>query len=346
MRFGSVEFFKKLILTVVIGWIIIATALAVFFCVRYFEVSGKENPSDDIPGNPDTVNIPDDTPLEQIYLILSSKGYTPEDILYFLHSNETSAVDGFFENTYKTDDDEPEENSETEDTSMSYTKLYPELYADAPDSFTTAENTVYLTFDDGPSENTLEILDILDNYGIKATFFMSGGYNDKAVSIMKEVSGRGHTVAFHSLSHNYPEIYGSVEAFLEDFNNTYMSVYEATGIKPQLYRFPGGSINNYNRFISAQIIAEVVRRGFVYHDWNVSGEDASKNATWTSIYNNVLNGIELNPSKRAVILLHDSAGKDTTVTTIEDIINALLNDGYTFAPLDNTVKPFTFSYND
>ena len=105
-------------------------------------------------------------------------------------------------------------------------------------------------------------------------------------------------------------------------------------------------INNYNRLIYPQLIAEVTRRGFTYYDWNVSGEDASTHATWTSIYNNVLNGIENNSSHRAVVLLHDSADKQLTVKTVEDIIIALQNDGYTFGQLDNTVKPVTFSYVD
>ena len=129
-------------------------------------------------------------------------------------------------------------------------------------------------------------------------------------------------------------------------NATYNSIYEATGVKPQIMRFPGGSINNYNRLVYPQIIAEVTRRGFVYYDWNVSGEDATTHATWTSIYNNVLNGINENTSGRAIVLLHDSADKQLTVTTVEDIIKALLADGYSFEALDNTVKPITFSYID
>lgn len=348
MYFGSVKFFKQLILGVVFGWIIVFTALAVFFGIKYFMLSKDVNKESNNNSISNELNIPDGMSLDQIYLMLCAKGYTPEDILEFLQNNETYAVEQYFAGKYNvTSDTASSESAITgTDTSMSYTKLYPELYADAPIEFISPEKTIYLTFDDGPSENTLEILDILDRYDIKATFFMSGGSGERTKEIMKEVAGRGHTLAVHSLSHNYNEVYESVEAFLEDFNNTYMSIYEATGVKPQLYRFPGGSINNYNRLISTQIIAEVTRRGFVYHDWNVSGEDATKNATWTSIYNNVLNGIDTNTTKRAVILLHDSADKHTTVTTVEDIIDALQADGYSFAALDNTIQPFTFSYTE
>lgn len=352
MYFGSVKFFKHLILTVVFGWIIIATGLALFFGIKYFLYS-KDLKQDSGEATGNVLNIPDNMPFEQIYLLLCAKGYSPDDIISFLADNEPVAFENFINNYILLSPDDSsdiEDNGGSEllntDTSLEYTKLYPELYANPPSEFVTPENVVYLTFDDGPSKNTKEILRILKKYDIKATFFMSGGYDENTAEMIKLVSDAGHTIGVHSLSHKYTEVYESMESFLEDFNNTYMSIYEATGVKPQLYRFPGGSVNNYNRFISAQLISEVVRRGFVYHDWNVSGEDAASGANWSSIYNNVINGIKSNSSGRAVILLHDSSDKYTTVTTLEDIIDKLLAEGYTFEPLDNTVKPFTFSYTE
>jgi len=156
----------------------------------------------------------------------------------------------------------------------------------------------------------------------------------------------GHTIGIHSISHDYEKIYSSVESYLDDFNETYMCVYNATGVKPQIFRFPGGSINNYNRFTYMQIIAEMTRRGFVYYDWNVSGEDAVHGADWTSIYNNIMSGIKSNTADRAIVLLHDSQSKENTVLVLEDIIDRLLEDGYRFDKLDNTVNPATFTYRD
>ena len=83
---------------------------------------------------------------------------------------------------------------------------------------------------------------------------------------MKAVADAGHTVGVHSISHDYEKVYESVESYLADFNDTYNCIYEATGVKPRFFRFPGGSINNYNRFVYMQIIAEMTRRGFVYFD--------------------------------------------------------------------------------
>lgn len=347
MYFGSVKFFKHLIVTVVICWIAIATGLAVFFGVK-LALSSKDTA---VPAETEeTLTIPDDTTLEQVYLVLASKGYTSEDIMKFLEENDSEAVKAFVEEYVRSNADlfQKTENTTDDntalDTSLSYTKSYPELYAQLPEEFLSEEKTAYLTFDDGPSQNTLDILRILDEHNIKATFFMCGSETEEGKDIMKKVADAGHTIGVHSRLHDYKVIYNSVEDYLDDFNNTYNNIYDATGVKPNIFRFPGGSINSYNQLVYKQIIAEMTRRGFVYYDWNVSGEDASRSATWTSIYNNVMNGIKENPDGRAIILLHDSAGKDTTARTVEDIIKELENMGYTFKPLDNTVKPITFNY--
>ncbi|MDE6599832.1 MAG: polysaccharide deacetylase [Oscillospiraceae bacterium] len=228
-----------------------------------------------------------------------------------------------------------------------YMELYPDLYAESPPAaFKEDSGTIYLTFDDGPSDRTSDILEILDRYDIKATFFVCGGNDEREQELMRQVAEAGHTIGIHSISHDYEKIYASVESYLDDFYETYMSVYNATGVKPQIFRFPGGSINNYNRFTYMQIIAEMTRRGFVYYDWNVSGEDAVKGADWTSIYNNIMSGIQRNTADRSIVLLHDSQSKENTVYVLEDVIDELLADGYKFDKLDNTVNPATFTYRD
>lgn len=352
MYFGSVKFFKHLIYTVIIGWFAAATFLAVFFGIR-FGIEAKRNKELAAAAEAVTEAAPENEnlTLEQYYLRMAADGYTSEDILNFIRENDNAAFNSCAEEYIAGNPDKFDVNADSAgtgsgSTAAEYTLLYPDLYAEAPAEFTEKEKTIYLTFDDGPSENTVDILNILDKYDIKATFFMCGGESERSKELMKMVADKGHTIGIHSASHEYEQVYESVESFLEDMNTTYDLIYEATGVKPQIMRFPGGSINNYNRLIYPQIIAEVTRRGFVYYDWNVSGEDATTHATWTSIYNNVLNGINENTSERAIVLLHDSADKQLTVTTVEDIINALLAEGYSFEALDNTVKPITFSYVD
>ena len=361
MYFGSVKFFKHLIYTVVFGWIAVATFLAVFFGVKYFIGNSKAaEVNASYKENHDTNTIPEDASFETLFLIMTaqmaSNGYSTEDILAFIRDNESEEFNKFVEEYVSENPDAFQEikdeagspsSAAEEDNSAEYTKLYPDLYADSyPESFQDDNGTIYLTFDDGPSKNTEEILYILNRYDIKATFFFNGGTDETTMERMKAVADAGHSVGIHSISHDYEKVYESVESYLADFNDTYNCIYEATGIKPQIFRFPGGSINNYNRFVYMQIIAEMTRRGFVYYDWNVSGEDAVHGANWTSIYNNVMTGIQNNSADRAIVLLHDADDKYATVMVLEDVIEALLRDGYSFGQIDTSVKPVTFSYTD
>jgi peptidoglycan/xylan/chitin deacetylase (PgdA/CDA1 family) len=356
MYFGSVRFFKHLIYTIFILFIGTIIFLAVFFGIKYYNLKSEtEIAPEPIVASEDSFSIPSDIPLSDILEAAKKNGYSTDLLLDALMIDNPEAVSLFADEITATEDGAVTDApivTETEDelsdlidhqlAAPAYQKLYPDLYAEAPTEFTITQNAAYLTFDDGPSENTADIVSILDSFDIKATFFFSGGDTAEDKRIMKLVADSGHTVAVHSLSHNYTQVYASVESFLEDFYNTYMSVYEATGIKPQIFRFPGGSVNNYNRFVYKEIIAEMTRRGFVYYDWNVSGEDAAETASWTSIYNYVLDGARLHRDDRAIILLHDS--KARTVTVVEDVIKAMQDMGYEFLPLENNVMPVTFAY--
>lgn len=356
MYFGSVKFFKHLIYIVFFAWLAVATFLAAFFGFKYFTKGRNEDSVTAANFNEEQdegkIVIPEGTSLEQLFLVMTTKGYSPEDMLSLIAEGDREEFVNYI-NDYMAENPDSFK-SEEEDTigagvnaDSPYMDLYPDLYAETPPTeFKKDSGTVYLTFDDGPSDRTLEILDILEEYDIKATFFFSGGNGEKEQEIMKQVAEAGHTVGVHSISHDYEKIYASVESYLDDFYETYTSIYNATGIKPQIFRFPGGSINNYNRFTYMQIIAEMTRRGFVYYDWNVSGEDAVRGADWTSIYNNILSGIRNNTADRAIVLLHDSQSKENTVLVLEDVLDALIADGYSFDKLDNTVMPATFTYRD
>ncbi len=355
MYFGSVKFFKHLIYIVFFTWLASATFLAAFFGFKYF--TGKKDGDSVTAGNfteaqEEKIIIPEGTSLKQLFLVMTTKGYSPEEMLPLIADGDKEEFISYV-NDYMAENPDSFK-SEEEDTvgagvnaDSPYMDLYPDLYAESPPTeFKEDSGTIYLTFDDGPSDRTLEILDILEEYDIKATFFFSGGNGEKEQEIMRQVAEAGHGIGVHSISHDYEKIYASVESYLDDFYETYTSIYNATGIKPQIFRFPGGSINNYNRFTYMQIIAEMTRRGFVYYDWNVSGEDAVKGADWTSIYNNITSGIQNNTADRAIVLLHDSQSKEATVLVLEDVLDMLIGDGYKFDKLDNTVNPATFTYRD
>lgn len=226
--------------------------------------------------------------------------------------------------------------------SFDYQELYPEMYAESPAELIVMPDTVYLTFDDGPSARTSEILDILKEKNIKATFFINGIDAEKQKELIKRIVSEGHSIGVHTYSHVYDHIYSSVEGFLTDFNKTYNIIYNVTGVKPGIFRFPGGSVNQYSSLVYKEIIAEMTRRGFTYYDWNASGGDAALNVTAKSVYNNSINTSE---NKNTVILLmHDSVGKHHTVAALPGVIQHFEEKGFQFDQITNDVSPITFDY--
>ncbi len=224
------------------------------------------------------------------------------------------------------------------DYSGTYSPVFAPRLAEAV-ADTTEEKTAYLTFDDGPSPRTGEILDILKEYDIKATFFVINA-KEEYTPYMQRAADEGHTIGVHSASHKYKEIYASVEAYLDDFTRCYDYIYTQTEISPTIYRFPGGSVNNYNKSTNKDIIREMSRRGFVYFDWNVESSDSSNKISRDTIYNNVIKGCK--GRQRAVIIMHDSIGKKSTVQALKRLIPELQRQGWVFKALTNEVKPMIF----
>ncbi len=211
------------------------------------------------------------------------------------------------------------------------------VQASAPE----ARRVCYLTFDDGPSSNTLRILLILEQYGVKATFFVM---STSKIEYVKQVKERGHTIGLHTSSHDYATVYSSVSAYFADLQQISDTVEALTGVQSKIIRFPGGSSNtksqNYCKGIMTALSSEVTARGYSYFDWNVSSGDASSaRPSAAYIKNCVLNGAR---NKNSIcVLMHDSAGKTTTVDALPGIILGLFEMGYTFAPLQQT----TYGYH-
>lgn len=222
-----------------------------------------------------------------------------------------------------------------------YQTLYPEMVCkDSPEKKVINPGTVYLTFDDGPTAYTGQILDTLAQYDVKATFFVIGRTGEESRMLMKRIVDEGHTIGVHTYSHEYLDIYKSPEAYLEDFNQIYTLIESNTGVKPEIFRFPGGSINAYNRAVHQEIIAEMMRRGFTYYDWNVSSEDASGNATQYSVANNISSRV--NHNTHHIVLMHDTNG--ATTGALSNVIQTLLESGYKLDALTNEVRPSNFLY--
>ena len=193
----------------------------------------------------------------------------------------------------------------------------------------------YLTFDDGPSDNTLEILEILRKYGIKATFFV---IESEKFDYIKNINDAGHTVGLHSATHNYSKIYSGINEYFNDLNHLADRVEQTIGKRPTVMRFPGGSSNQVSRKycggIMTKLVSMVGEKGYSYFDWNVSSGDAQSAApSYTYIRNNVLNGAA--DKNSACVLMHDSADKTTTVKALPEIIEGLMKMGYSFEPLSS-----------
>lgn len=196
---------------------------------------------------------------------------------------------------------------------------------------------VYLTFDNGPSENTALILDTLAQYGIKATFFVSGDESEEAAALYQRIVEEGHTLGMHSYSNKYSVIYQSEEAFEEDYHKIQDYLEQVTGIKSQIYRFPGGSDNAISNVPMEALIHFLNKEGTTYYDWNVSaGDTASMEYTAQEIVENVTQGVV--KYKTSVVLLHDGTDAETTVEAIGSLIEALQGMGAEILPIDENTQ--------
>ena len=190
--------------------------------------------------------------------------------------------------------------------------------------------TVYLTFDDGPNRGTTDvILDILKEEGVKATFFVTSRGPD---DLIKRMYDEGHSVALHTSSHNYAEVYSSIDNYFGDLLNIQARVKRITGYESKIIRFPGGSSNTISRKyalgIMSNLTTEVVNRGFKYYDWNINSGDAEGGYhTADEIYNNVTRS--LRKDRVNMVLMHDI--KTHTRDAIRNIIRYCKDNGY---PMD------------
>lgn len=204
--------------------------------------------------------------------------------------------------------------------------------AKQPETVQPDGKVIYLTFDDGPGKYTQQLLEVLDKYNAKATFFVvSTSYSGKT-DVMKKIVENGHSIGIHSATHQ-ESIYRSEETFLDDLYQMQQIIQDATGVKTTLMRFVGGSSNTtskkYCEGIMTKLTQKVTELGFQYFDWNVDSNDAGGAKTADAVYENVISGI--GSKKTAVVLQHDI--KEYSVEAVERIIQWGLANGYTFQAL-------------
>ena len=197
---------------------------------------------------------------------------------------------------------------------------------------------VYLTFDDGPSTRTEEILEILREYDVKATFFVVGKEDEYSMEMYKKIVEEGHTLGMHSYSHQYSVIYQSVDAFASDIDRLKKLLKTATGEDVKLYRFPGGSSNLVSKIGMQEFIKYLNSEGITYFDWNVSSGDAtSKELKAEALVQNVVQDVKI--YKSSVVLMHDAADKPNTVESLPELIEELRAMDVEILPITEDVEP-------
>ncbi len=189
---------------------------------------------------------------------------------------------------------------------------------------------VYLTFDDGPSSKvTGQILDILKEKNVKATFFVIGKNVASQPEVLKRTFAEGHQIANHGYSHNYKLIYSNTTEFEKDINMGHDAIKNilGEGYVNNVYRFPGGSFGN-----KANFKEKLVEMDYVYFDWNVLNGDAEGNNLTDEYLVKRFN--ETSKGYHVIIsLMHDTDAKSNTVRTLPGIIDKLIEEGYTFKTL-------------
>lgn len=189
----------------------------------------------------------------------------------------------------------------------------------------------YLTFDDGPSTtNTPDILDILNKYGINATFFILGSMAEKNPDLIKRINSEGNSIGNHSYSHKYKYLYKNMDNFLGEINKTdsILKIILGQDFKTHLLRFPGGDAESYkDKYKDA-----AKGLGYKIYNWNaLNGDSESKQVSADKLFSRLKQTTK--GQKELIILMHDNYGKETTVKALPSIIDYLISQGYTFGKL-------------
>lgn len=199
------------------------------------------------------------------------------------------------------------------------------------------QKVMYLTFDDGPSKNTQKVLDVLDKYQVKATFFVTA-QNKEYLDYIKKESEAGHQIGVHSYSHEFKNIYASVNSFFDDIQKMNDVIREQTGSESKVLRFPGGTSNTVSRKycdgIMSSLSEMVTQKGYRYYDWNASNGDGECGTNPDALVNQAIK--EAGDKQEVIMLMHDGSCNTGTPEALGKLIEAFQEKGYEFKVVDAT----------
>lgn len=242
--------------------------------------------------------------------------------------------------------------TEKEITQAKYDTMAEDLeYAKKWKSYET-ERICYLTFDDGPSKYTDTILDILNSYGIKGTFFVVGQKLNESNNVqrLQRIADEGHVIAYHCDVHDYPTIYSSYKAYMDDFTalQTRLDELGVLSSVSKLIRMPGGSYSAKSFFkkyandedIYYRVLSDLQLEGYVVCDWNVDTVDYNASTSVSTILDNAIEETEKQLKKKyktIIVLMHNMPN---TAEALPTLIDTLISMGYSFEPLNE--KGYTY----
>lgn len=196
----------------------------------------------------------------------------------------------------------------------------------------TERKRVYLTFDDGPSNYTGQILDILAANDVKATFFVIGK-SQEYHGYYKRIVDEGHTIGLHSFSHVYTDVYESLDAFKNEIQLLRELIYDVTGEKCNIFRFPGGSSNQVSQLPIGEYVKYLNEEEIKYYDWNaLNGDAVEKELTPEELVDNIM--IDVSHNQDSIVLMHDLQTTHATVESLQLLIDTLKSNGYEILPID------------
>lgn len=210
----------------------------------------------------------------------------------------------------------------------------PQQKTEKPEEKQEEEKVAYLTFDDGPSENTKSILKTLQEKNAVATFFLVGSeITPEREEIVKQEIKQGNAIGVHTYCHKKNQMYCNADCFFEDFQSASEVIRRVTGKTPKLHRFPWGSNNPYVSSYVDELHERLKEMGVKSYDWNVSGEDSvSVTVPQETIIRNVKK--DLTKHNQAIILLHDSNSTKNTAAVLGGLIDYIRGEGYRFDTLE------------
>lgn len=221
--------------------------------------------------------------------------------------------------------------SENADTAVNNPPLVPADHK-APAEQTTDQKTVYLTFDDGPHKVSDQILNMLDEYDAKATFFMLDGNMRNFPDAVKRMAQDGHSLGAHGVTHDKTKIYQSPQTVVAEMNQTLNTIKEITGIDTSFIRTPYGSAP----YMTDPYKKAVTDKGYQMWDWNIDSKD------WYyrdhRLVDNTISQINSQTKKQEpiVILLHE---RQETLAQLPELLKYLKGHNYSFKALEPTMEP-------